>query len=142
NGRLTWEYLVVGWAPSLRSYGYTVNKRVLLIGGRLIKRIRWSAGPSDGGCAPELMTIDKAAARRNVRLVPRPCLCSNIIDTTNKLLMNRLKIKRDYTWDPVTNEATKYIDELIDNSDTRDKFRCKLQLSFVPPNKIYSFSKH
>ncbi|CAG8518917.1 16579_t:CDS:10, partial [Acaulospora morrowiae] len=69
-------------------------------------------------------------------------ICSNIIDTTNKLLMNRLKIKRDYTWDPVTNEATKYIDELIDNSDTRDKFRCKLQLSYVPPDETYSFSKH
>ncbi|CAG8642499.1 4768_t:CDS:10, partial [Ambispora gerdemannii] len=69
-------------------------------------------------------------------------ICSNIIDTTNKLLMNRLKIKRDYTWDPVTNEATKYIDELIDNSDTRDKFRSKLQLSFVPPDETYSFSKH
>ncbi|RGB25024.1 hypothetical protein C1646_475325 [Rhizophagus diaphanus] len=69
-------------------------------------------------------------------------ICSNIIDTTNKLLIDRLKIKRDYTWDPVTNEATKYIDELIDNSDTRDKFRSKLQLSFVPPNETYSFSKH
>ncbi|CAG8658862.1 7363_t:CDS:2, partial [Acaulospora colombiana] len=62
-------------------------------------------------------------------------ICSNIIDTTNKLLMDRLKIKRDYTWDPVTNEATKYIDELIDNSDTRSKFRSKLQLPFVSPDE-------
>ncbi|GBB99994.1 hypothetical protein RclHR1_03700002 [Rhizophagus clarus] len=69
-------------------------------------------------------------------------ICSNIIDTTNKLLMDRLKIKRDYTWDSVTNEATEYIDELIDNSDTRDKLRTKLQLPFVPPDEPYSFDKH
>ncbi|CAG8619192.1 7322_t:CDS:10 [Paraglomus brasilianum] len=69
-------------------------------------------------------------------------ICSNIIDTTNRLLMDRLQIKRDYTWDPVTNEATKYIDELIDNSDTRNKFRSKLQLPFVSPDETYSFSKH
>ncbi|CAG8627688.1 7913_t:CDS:2, partial [Paraglomus occultum] len=69
-------------------------------------------------------------------------ICSNIIDTTNKLLMDRLQIKRDYTWNPVTNEATKYIDELIDNSDTRYKFRSKLQLPFVSPDETYSFSKH
>ncbi|CAG8781066.1 23882_t:CDS:10, partial [Gigaspora margarita] len=69
-------------------------------------------------------------------------ICSNIIDTANKPLMDRLKIERDYTWDPITNEATKYIDELIDNSDTRNKFRSKLQLPFVSPNEPYSFSKH
>ncbi|CAG8461569.1 18029_t:CDS:10 [Acaulospora morrowiae] len=68
-------------------------------------------------------------------------ICSNIIDTTNKPLMDRLKIERDYTWDPFTNEATKYIDELIDNSDTRNKFRNKLQLPFVLPDETYSFSK-
>ncbi|CAG8841435.1 14152_t:CDS:2, partial [Racocetra persica] len=69
-------------------------------------------------------------------------ICSNIIDTTNKLLMDRLKIKCDYIWDPVTNDATKYIDELIDSSDTRNEFRSKLQLPFVPSNEIYSFKKH
>ncbi|CAG8612503.1 10826_t:CDS:2, partial [Acaulospora colombiana] len=69
-------------------------------------------------------------------------ICSNIIDTTNKPLMGRLKIKRDYTWDPVTNDATKYIDELIDNSNTRNGFRRKLQLPFVPSDETYSFSKH
>ncbi|RIA96236.1 hypothetical protein C1645_409565 [Glomus cerebriforme] len=47
-------------------------------------------------------------------------ICSNIIDTTNKLLMDRLKIKRDYTWDPVTNDATKYIDELINSVCFKD----------------------
>jgi len=67
---------------------------------------------------------------------------SNIIDTTNKLLMDRLEIKRDYTWDPVTNDATKYIDELIDSSDTRNEFRSKLQLPFVPSDERYSSSKH
>ncbi|CAG8507593.1 3715_t:CDS:10, partial [Funneliformis caledonium] len=69
-------------------------------------------------------------------------ICSNIIDTTNKHSMDRLEIKRDYTWVSVINEATKYIDELIDNFDTRDKFRSKLQLPFVPPDEIYSFNKH
>ena len=34
--------------------------------------------------------------------------------------MDRLKIKRDYTWDPVTNDATKYIDELIDSVCFKD----------------------
>ncbi|CAG8613755.1 11877_t:CDS:2 [Ambispora gerdemannii] len=69
-------------------------------------------------------------------------ICSNIIDTTNNLLMERLKIKRDYPWASVINEATKYIDELIDNSDTRDKFCRKLQLSFFPSGETYSFRKH
>ncbi|CAG8744757.1 8434_t:CDS:2, partial [Funneliformis mosseae] len=69
-------------------------------------------------------------------------ICSNIIDTTNKHSMDRLEIKRDYTWVSVINEATKYIDELINNSDTRDKFRRKLQLPFVPPDETYSFNKH
>ncbi|CAG8630582.1 1993_t:CDS:2, partial [Paraglomus occultum] len=55
-------------------------------------------------------------------------ICSNIIDTTNKLLMDRLQIKRDYTWDPVTNEATKYIDELIDNQTST---------SICSPDKTY-----
>ncbi|CAG8596528.1 13363_t:CDS:2 [Acaulospora morrowiae] len=62
--------------------------------------------------------------------------------TTNKLLMDRLKIKRDYKWDSVTNETTEYIDELIDNSDTRNKFHSKLQLPFVPLDEPYSFDKH
>ncbi|RGB40374.1 hypothetical protein C1646_406911 [Rhizophagus diaphanus] len=69
-------------------------------------------------------------------------ICSNIIDTTNKLLMDRLKIKRDYRWYPVTNDATKYIDELINSSDSRNEFRRKLQLLFVPSDETYSFSKH
>ncbi|CAG8649199.1 8850_t:CDS:2, partial [Gigaspora rosea] len=60
---------------------------------------------------------------------------SNIIDTTNKPLIDRLKIECDYTWHPITNKATKYIDELIDNYDTRNKFHSKLQLPFVLPNK-------
>ncbi|CAG8653701.1 16232_t:CDS:10 [Rhizophagus irregularis] len=69
-------------------------------------------------------------------------ICSNIIDTTNKILVDRLKIKRDYKWDPVINNATNYIDELINNSDTRNEFRRKLQLPFVPSDETYSFSKH
>ncbi len=47
-------------------------------------------------------------------------ICSNIIDTTNKHLMDRLEIKRDYTWVPVINKATEYIDELIDNVCFKD----------------------
>ncbi|GBB87107.1 hypothetical protein RclHR1_18300009 [Rhizophagus clarus] len=54
-------------------------------------------------------------------------ICSSIIDTTNKLLMDRLKIKRNYTWDP---------------SDTRNEFRRKLQLPFVSTDETYSFNKH
>ncbi|CAG8485720.1 12338_t:CDS:10 [Ambispora leptoticha] len=69
-------------------------------------------------------------------------ICSNIIDTTNELLMERLKIKRDYKWVPVINKATEYINELINNSDTRNEFRSKLQLSFVPPDETYSFIRH
>ena len=34
--------------------------------------------------------------------------------------MNRLEIKRDYTWVSVINKATKYIDELIDNVCFKD----------------------
>ncbi|CAB5395452.1 unnamed protein product [Rhizophagus irregularis] len=40
------------------------------------------------------------------------------------------------------NDATEYIDQLIDNSDTRDKFRRRLQLPFIPPEEPYSFFKH
>ncbi|CAG8770346.1 1756_t:CDS:2, partial [Acaulospora morrowiae] len=69
-------------------------------------------------------------------------ICSNIIDTTNTLLMDRLKIKRDYLWVSVVNDATEYIDELIDNSDTRNKLRGKLQFPFISPDETYSFSKH
>jgi len=56
--------------------------------------------------------------------------------------MDRLKIKRDYRWYPVTNDATRYIDELINSSDSRNEFRRKLQLQFVPSDETYSFSKH
>ncbi|RHZ88724.1 hypothetical protein Glove_21g188 [Diversispora epigaea] len=44
--------------------------------------------------------------------------------------MERLKIKRDYTWISITNEAMEYIYELIGN------------LPFVPSGETYSFSKH
>ncbi|CAI2198593.1 20434_t:CDS:2, partial [Funneliformis geosporum] len=68
---------------------------------------------------------------------------SNIIDITNNHLMERLNIKCDYhLWVPIVNDATKYINQLIDNSDTRDKYRRKLQLSFIPLEETYSFSKH
>jgi hypothetical protein len=45
----------------------------------------------------------------------REPICSNIIDTTNKHLMKRLKLNRDYHWESVISDTTKYIDELIDN---------------------------
>ncbi|PKK58752.1 hypothetical protein RhiirC2_795820 [Rhizophagus irregularis] len=70
----------------------------------------------------------------------------NIIGTMNNHLMKRLNIKRNYhLWVPIVNDATEYIDQLIDNSDTRDKFRRKLQLPFIPfipPEEPYSFNKH
>ncbi|CAI2195336.1 17989_t:CDS:2, partial [Funneliformis geosporum] len=70
-------------------------------------------------------------------------ISSNIIDITNNHLMERLNIKCDYhLWVPIVNDATKYINQLIDNSDTRDKYRRKLQLSFIPLEETYSFSKH
>ncbi|CAB4404473.1 unnamed protein product [Rhizophagus irregularis] len=70
-------------------------------------------------------------------------ISSNIIDTTNNHLMKRLNINRNYhLWVPIVNDATEYIDQLIDNSDTRDKFRRKPQLPFIPPEEPYSFNKH
>ncbi|CAB5373632.1 unnamed protein product [Rhizophagus irregularis] len=80
--------------------------------------------------------------KRQVKSIFEP-ISSNIIDTTNIHLMKRLNIKRDYhLWVPVVNDATEYIDQLIDNSDTRDKFRRRLQLPFIPPEEPYSFFKH
>ncbi|CAB4401516.1 unnamed protein product [Rhizophagus irregularis] len=70
-------------------------------------------------------------------------ISSNIIDTTNNHLMKRLNIEHNYhLWVPIVNDATEYIDQLIDNSDTRDKFHRKLQLPFILPEEPYSFNKH
>ncbi|POG74056.1 hypothetical protein GLOIN_2v1873974 [Rhizophagus irregularis DAOM 181602=DAOM 197198] len=38
-----------------------------------------------------------------------------VVSTDEAILVDRLKIKRDYKWDPVINNATNYIDELINN---------------------------
>uniref|UniRef100_U9TIY5 Uncharacterized protein n=1 Tax=Rhizophagus irregularis (strain DAOM 181602 / DAOM 197198 / MUCL 43194) TaxID=747089 RepID=U9TIY5_RHIID len=51
-------------------------------------------------------------------------------------LMDRLKIKRDYKWDPVINNATNYIDELINNHyeiHWVHRFADKLSLFFEAP---------
>ncbi|CAG8634525.1 11984_t:CDS:10, partial [Ambispora gerdemannii] len=69
-------------------------------------------------------------------------ICSNIVDTTNKNLMERLQYQYDHRWEPVINDATKYIDELIENSDTRNDLRNKLLLPFIPSGETYSFSKY
>ncbi|GES89912.1 C2H2-type zinc finger transcription factor [Rhizophagus clarus] len=69
-------------------------------------------------------------------------ICSNIVDTTNKNLMERLQYQYDHRWEPVINDATKYIDKLIENSDTRNDLRNKLLLPFIPSGETYSFSKH
>ncbi|CAB4442243.1 unnamed protein product [Rhizophagus irregularis] len=69
-------------------------------------------------------------------------ICSNIIDTTNIPLMKRLGINQVYSWVPVVNETTKYIDELIANTDTRPKLRNKLQNSYISPDEMYEFNKH
>ncbi|CAG8698591.1 8193_t:CDS:2, partial [Acaulospora morrowiae] len=69
-----------------------------------------------------LRRLNQEKQRVESKLEP---ICSNIIDTTNKLLMERLKIKRGYLW-----------------SDTRNNLRRKLQLPFIPPEETYSFSKH
>ncbi|RIA88253.1 hypothetical protein C1645_251806 [Glomus cerebriforme] len=69
-------------------------------------------------------------------------ICSNIVDTTNKHLMERLQLNHNYHLEPIINDATKYIDELIENSDSRSNLRQKLQVSFVPSGKTYSFDKH
>jgi len=42
-------------------------------------------------------------------------ICSNIVDTTNNHLMERLQLNHDYHWEPIINDATKYIDELIES---------------------------
>ncbi|CAG8525618.1 7874_t:CDS:2 [Ambispora gerdemannii] len=73
---------------------------------------------------------------------PMELICSNIMDTTNKHLMKRLKLNRDYHWGPIINDTTKYIDELIENSDICNDLRQKLQAPFVPSGEIYSFDKH
>ncbi|CAG8748318.1 23345_t:CDS:10 [Gigaspora margarita] len=69
-------------------------------------------------------------------------ICSNIIDTTNKHLMERLQLNCDYHLEPIINDTTKYIDELIESSDTRSDLRQKLQVPFVPLGETYSFDKH
>jgi hypothetical protein len=43
-------------------------------------------------------------------------ICSNIIDTTNKHMVKRPRLDRDYHLELVINDATKYIDELIERS--------------------------
>lgn len=69
-------------------------------------------------------------------------ICSNIVDTTNKNLMERLQYQYDHRWELVTNDATKYIDKLIENSDTRNDLRNILLLPFIPSGETYSFNKH
>ncbi|UZO02980.1 uncharacterized protein OCT59_023393 [Rhizophagus irregularis] len=52
------------------------------------------------------------------------------------ILVDRLKIKRDYKWDPVINNATNYIDELINNHyeiHWVHRFADKLSLFFEAP---------
>ncbi|CAG8760139.1 7523_t:CDS:2, partial [Gigaspora rosea] len=67
---------------------------------------------------------------------------SNIINTTNKYLMERLQLNCDYHLEPFINNTTKFIDELIENSNTRSDLRKKLQVPFVLSEKTYSFNKH
>ncbi|RGB41259.1 hypothetical protein C1646_752321 [Rhizophagus diaphanus] len=69
-------------------------------------------------------------------------ICSNIVDAANKHLMERLQLNHDYHWKPIINDATKYINELIESSDSRSNLRQKLQISFVPSGETYSFDKH
>ncbi|KAF0365661.1 hypothetical protein F8M41_013808 [Gigaspora margarita] len=69
-------------------------------------------------------------------------ICSNIIDTTNKHLRERLQLNCDYHLGSIINDATKYIDELIESSDTRSDLRKKLQVPFVSSEETYSFDKH
>ncbi|CAG8650325.1 10217_t:CDS:10, partial [Ambispora gerdemannii] len=69
-------------------------------------------------------------------------ICSNIIDTTNKNLMARLQLERDYYVEAIFNATTKYIDELIENSHNRSDLRKKLQTPFLPPEETYLFEKH
>ncbi|CAG8517840.1 4945_t:CDS:10 [Cetraspora pellucida] len=73
---------------------------------------------------------------------PREPICSNIIDTTNKHLIERLQLNCDYHLEPIINDTTKYIDELIESSDTRSDLRQKLQVPFVPAGETYLFDKH
>ncbi|RGB42060.1 hypothetical protein C1646_751390 [Rhizophagus diaphanus] len=74
----------------------------------------------------------------NEKTLANEPICSNIIDTTNMPLMKRLGINQVYSWVPVVNETTKYIDELIANTDTRPKLRNKLQNSYISPDEINS----
>ncbi|PKY54949.1 hypothetical protein RhiirA4_427144 [Rhizophagus irregularis] len=79
---------------------------------------------------------------QNEKTLANEPICSNIIDTTNIPLMKRLGINQVYSWVPVVNETTKYIDELIANTDTRPKLRNKLQNSYISPDEMYEFNKH
>ncbi|CAG8590247.1 10885_t:CDS:10 [Diversispora eburnea] len=83
--------------------------------------------------------LDKEKENAKLNIEP---ICSNIIDATNKNLMTRLQLERDYYVEPIFNATTKYIDELIENSHNRSDLRKKLQAPFLPPEETYSFEKH
>ncbi|RHZ80948.1 hypothetical protein Glove_130g182 [Diversispora epigaea] len=83
--------------------------------------------------------LDKEKENAKLNIEP---ICSNIIDTTNKNLMARLQLERDYCIEPNFNATTKYIDELIDKSHNRNDLRQKLLDPFLSPGETYSFEKH
>ncbi|CAG8611788.1 11551_t:CDS:10 [Funneliformis caledonium] len=75
--------------------------------------------------------LGEAKSRVKSQIEP---ICSNIIDTTNKHLMERLQLDHDYHWETIINDATKYIDELIESVGFKDFY--ELSLFEAPRNPL------